>query len=408
MKETNMTDENLEHLFSQARSQDPVAAFDETKRAFLTATVVAAGGTLATKGLLKLLTAKKWIIMMSTVSIITTSAIIATVAFQPGIESPTPNNPTMVTTPGEKQQEELVMEESTVYHEGEEEEIMPIVIDEDATVQLDEEELVAEYATDRNKPASNVNITSGSGSSPYQLVQAGEKIKPYSQRFLITESTTEAELETMKADAAEAGIDMTYKVRYKKDKITKLDLTMKVEDEKDGSSHNQMITSNMSFSGNFSYVFEWVADDAGNIIEMRCGDEDEMGQLYEELDDLNFIANDFMLAELDSLCEALAIDLEVYLQDLEKELAENKTDFQNIIALESDEMEVLILELSEAGLQLAKVLEMEMEELQEEIEKALEEVEREMEEGNSTGAPAKREEQEGTKEKPTKDEKDEK
>ncbi len=54
----NINDQELEQLFNQARLEEPIASFEDTQKAFLTATVVAAGGVLATKNLLKLLTLK--------------------------------------------------------------------------------------------------------------------------------------------------------------------------------------------------------------------------------------------------------------------------------------------------------------------------------------------------------------
>jgi hypothetical protein len=59
----SVSKKNLAQLFSQARNQQPVPSLNETKTAFITARVSAVGGVLASKGLLQLLTTKKWIII---------------------------------------------------------------------------------------------------------------------------------------------------------------------------------------------------------------------------------------------------------------------------------------------------------------------------------------------------------
>ncbi len=114
----SFSDENLAELFSQARNQKPVASLDETKKAFVTATVVAAGGVLATKGLLHLLTAKKWIIMLSTITIITTGTLIVGLSANPEeVVENTPSNNNTIAAIDQPQEEDEVPVDASPYLE---------------------------------------------------------------------------------------------------------------------------------------------------------------------------------------------------------------------------------------------------------------------------------------------------
>lgn len=153
----SFSDENLAELFSQARNQKPVASLDETKKAFVTATVVAAGGVLATKGLLHLLTAKKWIIMLSTITIITTGTLIVSLSPNPeeAAENAPSSNNSIAAIDQSQPENEVPVDASPYLEPG-----IPIVIAEDDPYNIIEDEPNLLNAADCNTNDSENRVAS--------------------------------------------------------------------------------------------------------------------------------------------------------------------------------------------------------------------------------------------------------
>ena len=396
----NMNDEKLDYLFNQARSQEPVASLEETKKAFVMATVTAAGGVLATKGLLKLLTAKKWIIMLSTVTIITTGSIIVGLSSnpkEPEMEKPVPSE-TIVTTVDDR--EPLLTDLSN--DSGSVELVEPYAELEGAEIARPEKEDLFELIgnepdffeeNDFKFEADTNGIAFVSQRPPKkldQLARTQEEIRSYDQRFQITEKTTVEDLENIKKSAEASGIDFDYKAKYNKDKLTKLRLEIKTEDKSGDGHDSQFIMTNLNIQGEFDYTIAWDQNEDGSVEHVYCGHTDEFdddieGALEDAMDELESILDDIdltaLMIEMDSLGDIIARDFEIEWEELEEELAEHQEEIQEAFEeFDREDMEAVILEITESSAELIRLLNVELEEIQKSLEKEMEELEKQQQE----------------------------
>ena len=109
----NNQDVGLDQLFASARSQAPEYGFEETKKQFLGSVVLAAGGVLATKGIISLFT-KKWIIMMTIATMATSAAVVVSTYSFTENEPPVEETIPAITEELQEDKEEPVEEETLI------------------------------------------------------------------------------------------------------------------------------------------------------------------------------------------------------------------------------------------------------------------------------------------------------
>lgn len=257
---------NIDNLFEQARSIETQVSFDQTKKAFLTTLLLSAGGVLASKGVLKLLTTKKWLIMMSVITSVTTASIVGVMSFSPKVEegsllensNPNPEFTTkelVVGVPEEKENEkqEKIQENQPIRYSDIE------IIETENFTDIGDFTIYQElFNDDTIKVNADGNFQK-------------EDIKAYSQRFVISSETTVEDLEQMKILAEKAGIKLNYKVRIKQNKLKSIALHTEI---KERNNHQTMsITSDDFKDDDAPMIFGWYADDKGKATEMGFGDE---------------------------------------------------------------------------------------------------------------------------------------
>jgi hypothetical protein len=391
----SVSDENLAQLFSQARNQQPVASLGETKKAFMTATVVAAGGVLATKGLLQLLTTKKWIIMLSTVTIITTGTLIASLASNPtetAENTPLIDNQNSIMTVDEPQENIEAVADATPY-------IEPIIptelseVDRNNIFELieDESDFLEENDFIVEEDSQGIEFKTLPQSSEPRLAESTGEIKPYSQRFDITQNTTKSDFEQMKKDAEKDGVDFHYKAKYDKDdKLTKLTLELRIEPEEDAD--HQYVMTNLSVNGDFKYTVAW-DNPKGGQSRIYVGDTDQFdaegddtqGAIEDAINEIEIIIAELDLDELfdglDSLAEQMDNTAEFQWDGMEDEMVLLERKIKEAIEeFGKEDIQLLMLELKESSVEMVKVLQEELEQIQIELEKEKEEIEKEKEE----------------------------
>lgn len=351
-------DERLDQLFGCAREQRPIANYEETKQAFISATVAAAGGVLATNGLLKLLTLKKWIIMISTLSVITTGALIL------GLHLNAQNQ----LQDGEKPTTAITFETEKPIFPKQPTDIVPIDKQTSLVQVADNQAKMEEKAVetlimveDIKKEEFPVKPLTTQNSFPQKKLlvqQPTETITPYSERFDITEKTTIQELEEIKKRAAESGVQLDYKARYKNDKITEINLTIKVKEGTD--TYTQYMNANMSTTDNFSYTIAWKQSENGQVKDLFWGDTEEFEaqehtQLTNDEVDWTELKNELIDAQT-----ALFADTSELHRKLEEEFAKLTSEMERVFAeYEQEEINLLMHEISTYADDLNELINME-------------------------------------------------
>ena len=330
---------NIDQLFDQARSIETQVSYEQTKKAFLTSLMIGAGGVLATKGVLKLLTTKKWLIMMSAITTVTTASVVGVMSMntdveKTGITTNPGENPQLTTkelvleSPEEKEQETLVYAEN---FQEEKEDLIEVVESEDFTNIGDFTIYQELFNDDTIKVNADGNFEK-------------EEIKPYSQRFVISSKTTMEDLEAMKIEAEKAGIQFNYKARIKKNQLKSIALHTKI---KRHNNHQSMSITSDDFDGDDEpMVFGWYSDKNGKATEMGFGDESNIkcstgkstyngtGENHEHHvhhDDYEYAyAYNYDLFEnCDSLKIELSDNMEDLLETLEEELEILESQIEN-------------------------------------------------------------------------------
>ncbi|UKN02310.1 hypothetical protein K6119_02095 [Paracrocinitomix mangrovi] len=410
-------EQKLDQLFALAREQAPEVSFDETKKRFLGAAVLAAGGVLATKGIIKLLTTKKWIIMISGITVITSGAVVATSLMSSGEEIVAENrlieNNNLVTSvltdsvaiEEQMVEEQMVNKEDTFVYTPNNAFVAPVDITELEVIALapqhQEIPMIAFVDDDTNK-----------------VVKA--KDEDYTNKYVITRKTTEAEFDAIKKSAEEAGIDFSYSVKSSDDRLDKFSIHMKMKHKREDGKYNRC-TANYQIdyedddADDSRFVFGWLADDDGKAVKFRSGEKSNInrgpdcncGGIIEipEIPEVPNFEFDFDFSDLnfaDSICieipdvdftfnydgmhlnripggtSTLVIDLEGLnesMRELQKDLDQMNKDLQ-------EETKELLQEVNEELKKLQKELEEEMKEIEKDLEeqkKAEEEKKREEE-----------------------------
>jgi hypothetical protein len=394
----SVSDENLAQLFSQAKKQQPVATLDETKTAFITASAVAVGSVLASKGLLQLLTTKKWIIMLSTVSIITTGTIIASLATGPA--ETTENTPfdlggqnAIITLDQPQETTETVVDASPYLDPAIPTELTEVNQDDMFELIEDESDFLEgnDFIIEADVNGIEFKTTNPAPNGPKLAVSNGE-IKSYSQRFDITEKTSKEDFENIKKDAEKDGVDFFYKAKYDNGKLKKLRLELKLDDAENGDGH-QYIMSSMTIEGEFNYTIAWDNAEKGTASKVYMGHTDEFdependieGSIGNSIDEFaNMIAElnlEGLFEGLDSLAEQMANEVEFEWVEMEEELAELENELEEAMEeFKKEDIAKLMEELKMSSADMVKVIQEELEQIQIELEKEKEALEKEKQE----------------------------
>lgn len=245
----NNQDVGLDRLFASAREQAPEYTFDETKKQFLSSVVLAAGGVLATKGIISLFT-KKWIIMMTIATMATSAAVVATTYSFSENEEPIHEAAPILTEWNEKQEEEpLIVEEEPIQEPIEEtklvfqtdgitetdevEEVVRLKSSEIAKVPLFEDRLWYFTGPHCNDQAVVIDLQY----PPDSLKENKEGLQV--RRYIVTQETTKEELEQIKAEAEKVGIKFSYTADFEDGKLSELSVSMHLK-YKDGGDKGDM------------------------------------------------------------------------------------------------------------------------------------------------------------------------
>lgn len=374
----------LDQLFAIAREQAPETSFEEIKKRFLGTAVLAAGGVLATKGIIHLFT-KKWIIMMTIITLATSAAIVAS-TFTYGEHD---NQKPIVSTPipiETQEHEKTPVEEPMEITENQfVEEIQPTP-----------NSLVGDTATEPNETNEHIEVgepiltwsgcKNWSVAPPDSLKKEEKKIIPYTERFIVTQSTTEEELELIKQQAEDAGIVYSYKAKYIKDKLDELKISMSLNFS-DGERNSNMTETReiTDISKKDKIVIAWIENPEGKA--MIIGDKDDWDCDVGDREDFEEYMKEFevcmkefeeSMREFDQMNFAFVTDSGAYVFNMDCGDWENDFDIIIPTAPEIPELE-MDLEIKEFEEQLEELEEIN-EEMIEEIEEKIEELEEKLEE----------------------------
>lgn len=267
----NLSNSELDQLFKEFRKEEPVASFNETQKAFLTATVIAAGGVLATTSILKFFTFKQWIIMISILSTTTIGALIITM------------NTTPVTS--EKKTEAVKTNSKEIILSPQEEE--KVTKEKVKTFAVDIESLVPE------------TMVSATNESPIQLIDDGN----YHFMWILNQETSIEDLEKLRESAKDAGFDLAYTPVFQDDLLQQLSLHIKQKDD-DGQETN-IIISDIDLEEKSEYKVAWNIDEEGIATTISCGDDFESIKANELSVEQDLIELTDDLAELNGTREEL-------------------------------------------------------------------------------------------------------
>jgi hypothetical protein len=255
----NLSNSELDQLFENVRKEKPVATFDDTQRAFLTASITAVGGVLATKGLLKFFTFKQWIIMISVLSTATVGTLLVTMS-----NTPVEANDTYV-TPAETSKNEITVTE------------MPEKVAEMTPLKL------MSATLDKLKPEMEIITSEGSSSITVKAYMAADGT--YHFEYSITAETTEAELQELQEKAAAAGFELKYIPTFGDNGLKRLTLHI-IQKEKNGQQQEIHI-SDIDLEEDTEYRIAWNVDDEGTATTIACGENyrsEEIDKLMAQLD----------------------------------------------------------------------------------------------------------------------------
>ncbi len=260
---------HISDLLESARNEVPVTSFSEMKGEFL-ANLAAGGTTVTATSIAQKSLWKKWLatsfkfkvfIMITTASILIISSIL--VSSQLTVNSSEADR--NVDHPNEESVEiievfsENGVQKTTVYNEkrevlhvtidlseGAKSKAQIIELDTKVPEVLDHKEMLAIEPMD-------VRVTE-------TTIGTSDSLKM--MKFVVTEKTTNEEIERIQKQAIAAGIDFTFDTKVRNKKIKRLSMRMK----KGGYRWSSKITGTDSFS----FDFGWWEDANGNFVKFIC------------------------------------------------------------------------------------------------------------------------------------------
>ncbi len=370
---------NMDKLFEQASRIETEVSFEDTKQAFMKSLILSAGGVLATKGVLKLLTTKKWLIMISAITTISTASVVAVMSFVPNDKEPIEASQVITTNASDDQniiQEEFVIEPLSelgenfqMEEDGVEDSNSDIIIFESEDFDPTADFII--YEEFDNDDTSHIEFDANGN------IAKTKKIIPYAERFEITSNTTEDELRAMQTKAEEAGIKFNYKAKIKNNKLQRISIQAKIDQR--NNQQSMSITSDDLKDSDAPVVFGWFEDDKGNANEMGYGDEKNLKCCtgkgtncsdHIHLDDggyNNFIFSDDIEDALDEL-----VDLEFEISDDLKDVLE---DLEDDLEKMGEELELTMNEIDMSEINsILDDLQLETIDLMDELEEQIEEL----------------------------------
>ncbi len=251
----------LDQLFDRAKHQIPQASFNETKRRLLPAISVGLLAGLFAKWAV-LSTKFKLIIMLSTITLISTSALLIASSLSSTIDG----NEKVIknhTIPSD-QNMNLTSEggiTKSVYYDKNELIIKTMI---DSSLKLLVEEFILPEETITLRTLEAASTISKELLEPSNFIQPLDKNlladKQDTIRYKIDENTTKSELDAIQAEALKAGIDFSVTTKIRISKIKRLKLNMTIGGEGKSSSK---ITFHFSSGNSFNYTFGWALNDEG-------------------------------------------------------------------------------------------------------------------------------------------------
>lgn len=344
---------NLNQLFEAAKVEPAQVSYEETKKIFLKSSILATGSFLASKGLLKLFTVNKWIIMISATTITTGGIITASLLGS----TTTENSPVDLNNNSTFTQEHIISvedsaSETIIFH--------PIQIEDTNTL------------NDNHFPEL---VTSKESIAPLSSV---DSLPLQGSTYTITRTTPKSEFDKIANNAEEVGIDFRYNVHWNNGKITRMSLIMKYTE--DGNSQHVNIVSNNDLT-EFNYQLGWNIDKEGKVTTIYCEAEEieaETGHIQILLDEMELIVNAFDLKTKMQGLDTMALEIRL---EIEEELEIIRLQTRALSEQINDELEeAKEEELPEIKAEIEEhlqELEEELQELEEEIEAAFEEEEEE-------------------------------
>lgn len=267
-----MEEQQLSDLFESARNETPVTHFSEMKSSFLEQ--VAAGSTgVSAAVVVKQSLWKKWlaysfklkvIIMTSAVSILTFSTLFITNQFNTTTSNDTQN----VSEPQLEKSEmiEIVSEDGVqktiVYNEKSE--VVQVTIDSFADTKSIDQKLTLhtiEPEMLENNRVVTIDPTRIEPKTSTKVASDSLHIK----KFLISEKTTNEEIERIQKQAIAAGIEFTFNTKVRNNKIKRLTMQMK--------KNGHRWSSKISGTDSFSFDFGWWEDANGKFVKFLCKDD---------------------------------------------------------------------------------------------------------------------------------------
>ena len=383
---------DIDRLFARARTLEPEVSFGEVRKTFLQSLLLAAGGVLATKGILQLITTNKWIIMgtlfTGTSAVVIGTAIIPATTGEAETLEPTQHKPV--------HRKEVIMPERAAEPDIQPETKLYTEVRQPAKIAHTEP--VTTIDSPGIEPLNN---------APQVLLLDGpedtvKKVKDpcrnpsLLQYFVIGPNTTEDELDEIEAAADAAGIDMDIQTDFKRGKLFRLNMSMKLSRPDKGSSYS--IAENVEFDDESDQlVYVWVQDPDGQAVSISAVGENqfyagnfascevqcclpnvpvppvcweavelpempELSEFWEGFDTLSFPNR----LEMEQRMREMELELMDMQRDLEKEL-------KNLKGMNEEELKEMLRELKEERKEFLR-------ELEEEIKALIEELEQEDEE----------------------------
>ncbi len=265
----------LSDLFELARNEAPKKEFSDLKGEFL-ATIAVGGTGVATAVIAKKSLWAKWlaasfkfkaIIMVTTLSTLTISGII--------VATQLTSNPSVVREQTEfqpQEQAEIIeirsedgIEKTIVYNEKKE--VMNISIDSSTEAKATAQRI--KLSTKQPEALKSIHsenrVPIDAQLRIYNKVLAADSLTM--KKFLITEISTNEEIQKIQEQAIAAGMEFTFETKVRDKKIKRMTLNMK----KDNNKWMSKITGTDSFS----FEFGWWEDADGKFVKFLCDEERE-------------------------------------------------------------------------------------------------------------------------------------
>lgn len=262
------TKKHIDDLFSYARTQTPKTSFEDTAKAFQVGIAAAAGGGILTKWTALSLKFKT-IIMCTTISIISVTGIFigSLLTSEKSVAHSEISSSKMRATElqSESRERKNAQEETTsVTNQSADAHSLATVEKQPKMAKLPNLEQLGLTMLPKQISAFSQPL----GAPIKRQMSTNNVTAVDSTRmklFEITEKTTNQEIENIRQQALDAGLEFTFSTKIRQHKIKKLDLHMK--------KGNQKWMSKISGTDAFSFTFGWWEDEAGQFERYICDDD---------------------------------------------------------------------------------------------------------------------------------------